>query len=323
MDQNEPIDGVKQNAEGYSDAEIWGDNWTSQADTYKDASWKDKAMYTMPLWGLTDEAQRFGASAKQYGLPQTLLGKGNLGGFRSPVLDKAGQAIANPSVTQRLGSQRVNAGFAGMNIGSGLAAGYQELSGRDFNPYTALFDRENFGENEMIDDQDNPILNPDGTESYELDENGEELLDENGDRIQRFEKKSRFKGVRSAALGSRGFGVGEAILDDLMIGGYDAFKGNSGFAEAAQMFGLGGDWSREVIDNARKYVADRQDVVQTDPLGTGAIAEVATRRINDIYNDFKYPKSEARIESEKKPYGPSQFPSAKPMTTPRASRNQL
>ena len=329
MDPAEDIEGVKQNASGYSDAEMWDQNWRGQADAYKDSSWKEKGMRTMPLWGLTDEAARFGTSVSQYGFANTLAGKGNLGGFRNPVLDKAGRAIANPSVRQTLSAQKANTGFAGLNIASGLSAGYREFSGTDWNPYTAIFDRENFGKNEMEDDQDSPMMdkdgNPiyqtdkDGNEVYYTDENNQPILDEDGkkQRLPKFNQKSRFKGVRTAATGSQAFGIGEAIIDDLSVGGWDAYHGNHGFADMADMFGLGGEWSKEARRNAQKYVADRQGVVNTDPLGVGAIAEATTGRINEIIDDIRYPKSEARIESEKKPFGPSQFRPPTPYGTPR------
>ena len=330
MEPDSDIEGVKQNASGYSDAETWNNNWKGQSDAYWDSSLKEKGMRTMGLWGLSDEAARVGGSVKDVGWGGTLTGKGNLGGFRSPVLDKAGKAMVNPSVAQRLNAQPLNTTFAGLNIASGLSAGYREFSGADWNPYTALFDKENFGKTEMEDDEDSPMMDKDGNPVYQVDkdgndvyytdDNGEPILDEDGkkQRLPKFNQKSRFKGVRTAANnGSMALGIGEAVIDDLSVGGWDAFQGNHGFADLADMFGLGGDWAKETRRNAQKYVADRQGIVDTDPLGVGGLAERTTGRVVEIIDDIKYPKSEARIESEKKPYGPSPFPKPVPMGTPR------
>jgi hypothetical protein len=333
MDQNEPIDGVKQNAEGYSDAEIWGDNWKAQSENFYDKSGvehlRDEGLF---LYGVSDEVGRLGSSASQYGLANTLTGKGNLGGFRDPILNKAGQrattprlrdnflpdnklgkalgkrgishaeavrrgmTVANPTSMQVLKANKLNAGFAGLNIGSALSAGYQELTGEDWNPLSPLAGR-SYGTNDQEDDYERPILDPDGNDTFELDENGEELLDENGYPIQRFEKKSSYKGMRSKATGSKVAGVAEAVTNDLMVGGYDAFKGNHGFADMAEMFGLGGEWSREARRNARAYVAQRPNI-DTDSLGAGALMEGVANRAFEAYNNFRNPKSKARLTEE-------------------------
>ena len=338
MEPDSDIEGVKQNASGYSDAETWNNNWKGQSDAYWDSSLKEKGMRTMGLWGLSDEAARIRGSVKDVGWGGTITGKGNLGGFRSPVLDKAGAAIVNPSVAQRLNAQPLNATFAGLNIASGLSAGYREFSGADWNPYTALFDKENFGKTEMEDDEDSPMLDEDGNPVYQVDkdgndvyytdDNGEPILDKMGrkERLPKFNQKSRFKGVRTAANnGSMALGIGEAVIDDLSVGGWDAYRGNHGFADLADMFGLGGDWAKETRRNAQKYVADRQGIIETDPLGVGGLAERMTGRVAEVIDDIKYPKSEARIASEKaaaeartpeKVLGFS-------LPKPRANRNQL
>ena len=333
MEPKEDIDGVKGNADGYSDAEMWENNWRGQSEHFFNKSGlehaRDEGLF---LYGVSDEVARLGSSASQHGLANTLTGKGNLGGFRDPILNKAGQkataprrvdnflpdnkigkalgkrgisheeavrrgmTLARPTSMQMLKANKVNAGFAGLNIASALSAGYQELTGEDWNPLSPLAGR-SYGTNDQEDDYDSPILNPDGSQSYELDENGEELLDEDGEPIARYNQKSSYKGMRSKATGSKVAGVAEAVTNDLMVGGYDAFKGNHGFADMAEMIGLGGEWSKEARRNARAYVAQRPNI-DTDSLGAGALMEGIAGRAFEAYDNWKYPKSEARRASE-------------------------
>jgi hypothetical protein len=260
---------------------------------------------------LTDELMRSGQSIRDYGLKSTLTGKGNLSGFRDPVLTKAGskavnprlvdkfipegkvlgvdvakmagrqgittnQAIARgmvdkaPSVLSKLKAQPVNAGFAALNVGTAAADAYKELSGTNYNPFLLFTEagRQQFGETE-----------------YEVDEFGNAIIGPDGQPIA-------VKGRRGKAHDNRALGALEAFGNTLASGGYDAFRANSGFADMAEMVGLGGQWSRDAKRNAREYVAQRGGAVDADPLNVGKLAEwVTTQAFNFFDGDNNQPRN--------------------------------
>jgi hypothetical protein len=142
------------------------------------------------------------------------------------------------------------------------------------------------------DDETGEVLyEKDSKGNFVLDKAGNQkplmrtILDENGQPIP-------IKGRRTNAHGGNtALGVGEAMWNDLTMGGYDAMRGNlGGVADFADMVGVGGDWSRSVRRNAREYVDNRDGAVDLDPLGTGALSESITNKIFDAYNSFMYPR---------------------------------
>ena len=224
-----------------------------------------------------DEAWRVKSSAGAYGLGKTLLGKGNLSGFRDtlyainptrasyvpqfvanatpqPVANAVNSALGrnitkdataagakalkNPSVGQIAKANKVNTFFAGLNAAGGLAAAYNEFTGDNYDPYALVgMGETKFGEN------------------------------------------SGQKGKRANAHqwagkeGSRYIGAAEAMLNNLSVGGYDAMRANM----------WGGD----------DYIAQRGGVVDADPLGAGSLGESLGDRFWGWLDEVRNPKSNA------------------------------
>jgi hypothetical protein len=174
------------------------------------------------LGQFADEATRVASAIKADGLGKVLTARSNLSGLAGKGAPVAGAGL--------------NKAMAGLNVIGGLAAGWDEFSGQNYDPTQAAF-------------------------------SAGATWGESGN------KGRRANAWGGNGMGSRLAGAGEATLNSLTMGGYDAMRANI----------WGGD----------EYMRQRGGAVDADPLNAGYAAEGLTDKLFGLWNDWRNPKSEA------------------------------